>query len=330
MARPRKQGLTYFPFDVDFFQDEKIVAIAGEFGLKGEIAVVKLLCAVYHNGYFILWSEMLRAKMLHQLPGVSADLLDQIVLRLVRWGFFDKSLFDSARILTSAGIQRRYFQATSKRLLDPDLPYLIGFPTPKPRSAVVSSAETPVSSAETTQIKVNKIKLKTLTSKKEPPSPPPGGEESDFSLAPPSAEELLNSPRWCASMMKSFGFDATRLRAAADAFLLHCDREEKQHADIRDARSHFSRWCARRIAAGLPLDGEPAPAALPQSSRISPAEASREAAREAERRSRSEEWERRQRSSLSPDDYIRSLGFDPAETTLAEALAASRSRESRD
>ena len=34
MARPRKTGLDYFPFDVDFFEDEKIVAIAGEFGLK--------------------------------------------------------------------------------------------------------------------------------------------------------------------------------------------------------------------------------------------------------------------------------------------------------
>ena len=46
MARPNKMGLDYFPFDVDFFNDEKIVAISGEFGIKGEIVVIKLLCDV--------------------------------------------------------------------------------------------------------------------------------------------------------------------------------------------------------------------------------------------------------------------------------------------
>ena len=41
MASPNKMGLDYFPFDVDFFNDEKIVAISGEFGIKGEIVVIK-------------------------------------------------------------------------------------------------------------------------------------------------------------------------------------------------------------------------------------------------------------------------------------------------
>ena len=95
MARPTKKGLDYFPFDVDFFEDEKIAAISGEFGLKGEIVAVKLLCAIYRNGYFILWSDMLRLKILRDLPGVSPDLLDKIVYRLVRWEFFDKALFES-------------------------------------------------------------------------------------------------------------------------------------------------------------------------------------------------------------------------------------------
>ena len=45
MARPNKIGLDYFPLDVDIFEDEKISAISGEFGIKGEITVIKLLCA---------------------------------------------------------------------------------------------------------------------------------------------------------------------------------------------------------------------------------------------------------------------------------------------
>ena len=101
MARPNKQGLDYFSFDVDFFEDEKIEAISGEFGIKGEIATIKLLCAVYRNGYFILWSDMLKMKLLKHLPGISSELLDAILNRLVVWDFFDKSLFNSVGVLTS-------------------------------------------------------------------------------------------------------------------------------------------------------------------------------------------------------------------------------------
>ena len=115
MARPKKNGLEYFPLDVDFFDDEKIVAISGEYGLKGEIVTLRLLCAIYRNGYFIEWSDMIRYKVLRSIPGMSAQLLDQIVNRLVKWGFFDKALFDSDMILTSRGIQARYFNSVRKR-----------------------------------------------------------------------------------------------------------------------------------------------------------------------------------------------------------------------
>lgn len=115
MSRPDKIGLDYFPLDVDFFEDEKIGAISGEFGLKGEITVIRLLCAVYRNGYFALWEDKLKMKLLKGLPGVSEDLLEQIVNRLVRWEIFDKNLFDSVRVLTSQGIQRRFFAATRRR-----------------------------------------------------------------------------------------------------------------------------------------------------------------------------------------------------------------------
>lgn len=126
MARPIKHGLDYFPFDIDFFYDEKVVCVAGEFGLKGEICLIHLLCAVYRNGYFVEWTKPLRYKLLRELPGVSGGLLGQIVESSVRWGFFDKDLFDSAHILTSRGIQRRYFEVGRRRIsADASLPYLL-------------------------------------------------------------------------------------------------------------------------------------------------------------------------------------------------------------
>lgn len=116
MARPQKKGIDYFPFDVDFFDDEKIEAISGEFGQKGELAAIKLLCAIYRNGYFIVWDDLAKMKITRRMHGVSPELLDTIVLRLVKWNFFDMGLFESARVLSSHGIQKRWKEATRKRV----------------------------------------------------------------------------------------------------------------------------------------------------------------------------------------------------------------------
>ena len=166
MARPNKTGLDYFPLDIDFFDDEKITAISGEFGIKGEITVIRLLCAIYRNGYFILWNDLLKFKLLKNLPGISEELLECIVRRLVLWGFFDKDLFGSAGVLTSKGIQRRYFNITKRRVADTsELPYLLISVCRNPRNDHKSEfmhTETPLQKefmyAETPQSKGKEIK----------------------------------------------------------------------------------------------------------------------------------------------------------------------------
>ena len=165
MARPRKTGLDYFPFDVDFFNDEKIEAISGEFGIKGEIVAIKLLAAIYRNGYFIEWSEMLQMKMLKTLPSISKDLLVEIVQRLVRWNFFDEGLFNSDNVLTSRGIQRRYFEAMKRNSLGDSLPFLLVSVT----ETNVSVTKTRVSVTETPQSKgkESKVNISFLEKKKQ-------------------------------------------------------------------------------------------------------------------------------------------------------------------
>lgn len=151
MARPVKEGLDYFPLDVDIFEDEKIEAIAGEFGPKGELAVIKLLCAIYKKGYFILWNDLTQATLLKRLPGASKEMINQIVNRLVLWGFFDEELFDSVRVLTSENIQATYFEATKRRK------------TPKPTKYIINannnSQSKEVNADINAQSKVNKNKL---------------------------------------------------------------------------------------------------------------------------------------------------------------------------
>lgn len=126
MARPYKTGLDCFPLDVDFFVDDKMIAITGEFSIKGELTVIHLLCAIYRNGYYVEWNERLCNKLHSELSCVSTNLINMIVNRLVQWDFFDKDLFYTSSILTSRGIQRRYFDSVRKRKKQSlSLPYLL-------------------------------------------------------------------------------------------------------------------------------------------------------------------------------------------------------------
>lgn len=155
MARPTKRGIDYFSFDVDFFEDEKIEPISGEFGAKGEIIVIRLLCAVYRNGYFAMWTEQLKMTLANRCK-VSHELVEQVIKRLVKWNFFEESLFYSAGILTSKGIQSRYKEATRKRKLDYEkMEYWLLFDE-KGVSSAHNSPQEEFLPALNTQSKVNK------------------------------------------------------------------------------------------------------------------------------------------------------------------------------
>lgn len=148
MARPKKTGLDYFPLDVDFFNDDKIVCIAGEFGAIGELVAVKLLCKIYRNGYYAAWDDAAKFKMMRDLSGLTADRLDQIVERLASWGFFDPEMLSTSGVLTSKGIQERYFEAVRRRLSsDTEYPYLLIEVKPRKTSAP-QSPSTPKNQTE--------------------------------------------------------------------------------------------------------------------------------------------------------------------------------------
>lgn len=124
MARPSKNGLDYFPFDTDFFCDEKIVCVAGEHGDIGWIVALKLLVAIYRNGYWLKWTEAVRYKMLLENGGLSGEKLDAIIGSLLKVGFFDRGSSRRRGVLTSRGIQRRYF-SIARRRKEADRPFLL-------------------------------------------------------------------------------------------------------------------------------------------------------------------------------------------------------------
>ena len=117
-GRPRKVGLDYF--ELDCLLDNKMKLIQAEFGLKGFAIVVKLYQKIYGGqGYYCEWNpdELLLFMNDEFVDSDSKNLIDEIILACIRRDIFSEKLFKKYQILTSAGIQKRYLRAVSKREL---------------------------------------------------------------------------------------------------------------------------------------------------------------------------------------------------------------------
>lgn len=242
MTHPATHGFSTFPFDVDLFSDEKIVAIAGEFGLKGEMIVVKLLCAIYRNGYFIEWTDKTKYQLLNSLQGVTAGLLDNVIQRLVRWGFFDKDLFDSAHILTNVVIQRRYRSACS-RSHRRDVLTVYSLLAPPPTKEIAEP--TPVAAQPPSGHKPS-------TQEPQPAAAPASAPQSPVPLH--HSIPILRADRaWQQALAKTSGLTIDAFPALLDDFELHVrSLGQTEHPDLFAARRHFAAWLKKRIATASP------------------------------------------------------------------------------
>ena len=106
-------GINYFPLNVHL--DDKFELIEAEFGLKGFAIVVKLFQKIYgQQGYYCEWTEDV-ALLFGKNVGLGGDAVSEIVRAAIKRGIFDSELYDKYQILTSRGIQERYFEAVSRR-----------------------------------------------------------------------------------------------------------------------------------------------------------------------------------------------------------------------
>lgn len=108
-----KSGIDYFPLDVTL--NAKFELIEAEFGLTGFGVVVHLLQEIYGKaGYYIEWTEEV-ALLFARKVGLGGSVVSEIIEASIRRGMFDKEKYDKYRVLTSKGIQERYFEAVSRR-----------------------------------------------------------------------------------------------------------------------------------------------------------------------------------------------------------------------
>lgn len=115
MGRPRKTGIDYFPFDVDFFSDKKIKILKSRFGVDGITIYLYLLCEIYRNGYYIELDDDYMYIIADDL-GMTGEKVKQVMEYLFGRSLLIKSILpESVTIITSHGIQCRFQEAVKVR-----------------------------------------------------------------------------------------------------------------------------------------------------------------------------------------------------------------------
>lgn len=112
-GRLPKQRIDYFSLEVDYYTDPKFVRLRTEFGIKGEICALRVLCAIYREGYYIRCSDDL-LYMIADDTKFTYQFIKEVVAGMVCCGLFDKAVYDKYEVLTSAGIQRRWLHAKAR------------------------------------------------------------------------------------------------------------------------------------------------------------------------------------------------------------------------
>lgn len=116
---PSKPGLTYFPKVTDFYEDDKIFDLLDRHGPLGVTVYECILCIVYRNGYYAEIPLDKLSRMVTKMIGNKWVKSQKAVVQVVHFcseiGLLDDDLM-TKNIITSVGIQRRYYEIAVKRM----------------------------------------------------------------------------------------------------------------------------------------------------------------------------------------------------------------------
>ena len=120
-------GINYFPVGVNFMEENAMEVIEARYGIKGSAIVLKLMCKIYKEGYYIRWDEE-QCLIFANKAGreVQAEEVQGIIEILFTKGILDRNSYQENGILTSESIQKVWMEATKRRKRElSELPYLM-------------------------------------------------------------------------------------------------------------------------------------------------------------------------------------------------------------
>jgi len=111
----QKQGLDYFPLDVNMKRDRKVAVLFARHGHAGISVYIDLLSMIYNNGYYILF-DSIEQEIIASDNKIELEFFKSIIETCFERGLFEKSLYMGKNILTSSSIQKRFFDAVKRRI----------------------------------------------------------------------------------------------------------------------------------------------------------------------------------------------------------------------
>lgn len=160
MARPKKEGMDYFPHDTDAVNDKKIEALRMLYGNDGYAFYFIILEMIYKETTFELdVSDAETIQILARKIAISEEKFNQILQTAIKRDCFDSESYLEYGILTSNGIKKRANVVVEKREKMREY-----HKNKHSEKELVSDAETP---PESTQSKVKKRKVKEKESKED-------------------------------------------------------------------------------------------------------------------------------------------------------------------
>ena len=120
-------GINYFPVGVNFMEENAMEVIEAKYGIKGSAIVLKLMCKIYKEGYYIRWDEEQCLIFANKAAReVQAEEVQGIIEILFTKGILDRNSYQENGILTSESIQKVWMEATKRRKRElSELPYLM-------------------------------------------------------------------------------------------------------------------------------------------------------------------------------------------------------------
>lgn len=120
MSRPIKEGLDYFPHDVNSSNDKKIEALRALYGNDGYAFYFIMLEQIYQepNGELDVSDAETREEIMQILSkkiAVTNELFLKMLDTAMKWGCFDKQMYTEQGIITSNGIKKRMGVVIEKR-----------------------------------------------------------------------------------------------------------------------------------------------------------------------------------------------------------------------
>lgn len=122
MAAPNKEGLDYFPFDVDLMCDRKLRRAKLKYGYLATVVYIAILSIIYRDkGYYIKYDDSRKEDVLWDIIELlqgkyqpTAKLIEDVIETLVECELFSKEKFQS-KIITSKRAQKTYYRCTTER-----------------------------------------------------------------------------------------------------------------------------------------------------------------------------------------------------------------------